>query len=94
MAWITQQQWKRETSKGQIVRLIDVFVLGPATILAALWPGALPTWFRVALLGYGAATIVYNARNYFATRRDEATTPPAPAPSYGYSHAYAPAYHY
>lgn len=50
--------------KSQAVRAIDVFALGPFMIWAAYRATALPQWARVTLGVAGAATVVYNARNY------------------------------
>jgi len=48
--------------KSQLVRALDVWVLGPFMILAGLNTRNL--YFRVGFLALGYATIVYNARNY------------------------------
>ena len=53
-----------EVSKSQTVRLFDVLLLGPMTLVAAAWTGPLPWWLRGALVIYGVATIWYNARNW------------------------------
>ena len=58
-----------EVAKSQSIRLLDVTVLGPATIAAGLHRGPLPRAVRGALVLYGLATIGYNLRNYRATRR-------------------------
>ena len=44
------------------VRVLDVALVGPAMIFAAIWPAALPALLRGALLVSGAATIAYNWR--------------------------------
>ena len=59
----------REVAKSQAVRVLDVAVLGPGTMLAAAMAESLPTWSRVALAGYGAATAGYNLRNLIATHK-------------------------
>lgn len=46
----------------QTVRLIDVFFIGPAMILAASYP--MPAALKWSMAGLGIATIVYNAYNY------------------------------
>lgn len=54
--------------KSQQVRLVDVFVLGPFMMWAGLQSRALPDWARAGLLIGGAATVLYNARNYLEVR--------------------------
>lgn len=58
-----------EVQKAQGVRLLDVFLLGPGTMVAAAVADELPGPARAALMGYGLLTVRYNARNYTATRR-------------------------
>ena len=54
-------------AKTQDVRLLDVWVLGPAMILGARQIES-PT-LRVIVGAGGAATILYNLANYQAQRR-------------------------
>ena len=51
-------------AKTQIVRLTDVFVLGPTMIWASAQKGPLPAWTKSFLFYTGIATIVYNLYNY------------------------------
>jgi hypothetical protein len=55
--------------KPQSVRLLDVAVIGPVMILAAL---ALPKERRalaLTLAVFGVGTVAYNASNYLAIRK-------------------------
>jgi len=54
--------------KTQSIRLLDVWVLGPFSVWAALQP-KLPTWARFALGTYGLTTISYNLNNYLENKR-------------------------
>jgi|SRR3989304_5085388 len=56
-----------EVSKSQYVRLADVFIIAPVLIYAGTFK-QLPKWLRVALIGFGVATAVYNAKNFLANR--------------------------
>jgi hypothetical protein len=52
----------------QDIRLIDVFIIGPLLIYVGMKKElSLPV--RVALLGFGAATIIYNGNNYLKNNR-------------------------
>lgn len=44
----------------QVVRVIDVAVIGPVLIAAGLWVGPLPALLRAALVLFGATTVSYN----------------------------------
>ena len=58
-----------EHPKTQLVRLLDVSVVGPVMILAA-W--VLPKTYRslaIALGALGTLTVGYNARNYLSIRQ-------------------------
>lgn len=55
--------------KPQLVRLLDVFVIGPLMVSVAARAQGVPDWQRVALAIFGLATIGYNAKNYLAARR-------------------------
>lgn len=50
--------------KTQAIRVLDVLVLGPIMVWAGARRGGLPDWAKVALLVGGAATIVYNGKNF------------------------------
>ena len=57
-------------SKGQAIRLFDVFLLGPWLIwLGARERGQLSDLERAALVAVGSGTIVFNGRNYLRNAR-------------------------
>jgi len=61
--------WTTSTGvKSQVVRLIDVYALGPLMIYAAASRDP-TTLARQALAFTGASTITYNARNYMRLRQ-------------------------
>lgn len=68
MSWHTPEPFDPNVGKGQIPRLWDVFVLGPAMIWAASQRKPLPPAVRVLLFTAGVATIVYNGRNYYRVK--------------------------
>jgi hypothetical protein len=52
----------------QDIRLIDVFVIGPFLMYVGMKKElSLPV--RLTLLGFGAATIIYNGSNYLKNKR-------------------------
>jgi hypothetical protein len=53
--------------KTQTVRLIDMFILGPFMIYAGMQMRK--DWMQVAMIIGGAATIVYNAQNFYQYER-------------------------
>ncbi len=55
--------------KTQNVRLVDVFALGPFMVWAASTRRRLPLTARLVLAASGAATIVFNGRNWLEVRR-------------------------
>jgi len=55
-----------EVAKSQDVRLLDVFVIGPFLVWAATQTKSDVT--KAGLFTIGFATILYNARNYIATK--------------------------
>lgn len=59
-----------EIQKSQTVRLIDVFLIGPMMIAAGR-SRRMPEWMRLAMMGTGFLTIIYNGNNYIknATRK-------------------------
>ena len=59
---LTPQQ-QTMIGKAQYVRLIDVLALGPFMMWTSTCRG-LPPWARTVMWWSGAATIVYNGRNY------------------------------
>ena len=47
-----------------LIRILDVIAIGPLMIYTeAKAKDDLPEWLRVALVGFGATTIVYNVLN-------------------------------
>lgn len=55
--------------KSQLVRLLDVFVIGPLMVYGAT---RMPRGVPGAALGFfGATTVLYNARNYARIRKWE-----------------------
>lgn len=52
--------------KPQIIRLIDVFAIGPVMILSAHELQRKRPALALALGAFGAATVLYNLRNYLA----------------------------
>ena len=56
--------------KTQLIRLIDVFALGPFLIYAAMQP-RLMRHHRTALTVIGIATVLYNMANYLEQARIE-----------------------
>ncbi len=70
----TQQRHRTdcgEVAKSQLVRTVDVAILGPLTILAGLHQGPLPRRARFTLVVGGLATIAYNYRNWRATEAEQ-----------------------
>ena len=67
-----------EDIKAQPMRLLDVGVFGPLTVLGALNKEP-PQWMRLFLLFFGLGTIAYNAYNFLEIekrRRLQSPTPP------------------
>jgi len=58
-----------QSESFQNVRLIDVFVLGPAMISVALASNRVPTYLRIIVGIGGLLTIVFNGLNYLDTRK-------------------------
>lgn len=59
----------KEIGKTQTIRLIDVGVIGPVMIWAGLQVKPLPQWAKSFMVVTGAATIIYNWRNYQRQQR-------------------------
>lgn len=57
-----------EEKQTQVIRLIDVFLIGPILIYASTFK-TLPTYLRVLLMLIGIATIVYNGNNYLKNNK-------------------------
>jgi hypothetical protein len=58
-----------EIKKSQMVRLWDVFGLGPAMIYIGS-TGKLKQWEKLLLIGAGIGTIYYNGMNYLKNREN------------------------
>lgn len=57
----------RSENAAQLIRVLDVFVIGPAMLYAA---AAVPNpWVRLILASSGAGTMLYNARNFLLVRK-------------------------
>ena len=56
--------------KTQLIRLIDVWALGPFMIYASTRP-RLTQNEKLALAILGAATVIYNMKNYLDVNRQE-----------------------
>ena len=48
--------------KTQTIRLLDVFLIGPAMIIAGIRSKA--KWLSNSMIIFGVATILYNGENY------------------------------
>lgn len=59
----------RRGTKGQGVRLMDVFVLGPLMAQAGLWESRDKPWAQALMRAAAGATVTYNLRNYLTTAR-------------------------
>lgn len=59
----------RRGTKGQGVRLMDVFVLGPLMAQAGLWESRNEPWAQALMRAAAGATVTYNLRNYLTTAR-------------------------
>lgn len=55
-------------SATQMIRLIDVFLIGPLLIYTS-FQKSLPNWLRLSLLIIGVSTIVYNGNNYLKHKK-------------------------
>ena len=58
-----------EVSKGQKIRMLDVLFIGPFMIYASQ-TAKLNNFERNVLFGLGVATIIYNGKNYYETKRN------------------------
>jgi hypothetical protein len=67
-----RQETVAEFQKSQAVRLVDVFLIGPVCIYAGVkYYNTLPKWLGVSLITIGAATVIYNSRNYLINQRGQ-----------------------
>ena len=62
-----REETVQEYQKGQVVRLFDIFVIGPITIYAGT-KGAFHPWIKILLILIGLGTIWYNGKNYLINR--------------------------
>jgi hypothetical protein len=81
-----------EVKKSQLVRLADVWLIGPLLIWAG-WSGPKSrTMLNYALMGVGVGTILYNGRNFLENKKAEGkgvtVVPPATPPA-GVTHGHA-----
>ena len=54
-------------NKGQFVRLLDVFALGPFMINFAYEAGSVTEFEKAVIASSGLTTILYNGQNYLGT---------------------------
>lgn len=59
---------KKEISKSQPIRLMDVFLLGPFMIWFGIVATEIEFMFRVGMVASGALTIIYNGLNYLINK--------------------------
>lgn len=59
--------YPEEIKKSQIIRLWDIFGLGPAMVYIGSQKKMKP-WEKVLLIGGGLGTIWYNGRNYLRNK--------------------------
>ena len=57
----------QEVKKSQMIRLLDVTVLGPLMLYYG-WKGRLSAFERGALVVMGAGTVIYNWNNYYKNK--------------------------
>lgn len=55
-----------ETQKSQLIRLVDVFIVGPIILFAAFKISNI--WLKIILVIIGISTIWYNGRYYFINK--------------------------
>ena len=55
---------KEKVSKSQLVRLIDVFLLGPFMIWFGVIATGVSNIFKAIMIFFGIATVIYNGWNY------------------------------
>lgn len=56
----------KEFEKSQIIRLADIFFIGPLIIYGGFKSGK--EWLKWALILIGIATILYNGNNYLKNK--------------------------
>ena len=57
-----------DVGKPQIVRIMDILMIGPLLIWAGTRNKPLPRWTSDLLVGVGIVTIVYNLNNFYEVR--------------------------
>lgn len=62
-------EYPEEIKKSQIVRLWDVFGLGPAMVYIGS-TGKLEPWEKLLLISAGLGTIYYNGTNFLKNREN------------------------
>jgi len=55
---------KEKVSKSQLVRLIDIFLLGPFMIWFGVIAIGISVTFKMIMVLFGIATVIYNGWNY------------------------------
>jgi len=60
--------------KAQGTRFMDISVFGPLMIFSAMNKTP-PPWLRLAMVGIGVGTILYNANNFIAVQKGLNKTP-------------------
>ncbi len=55
--------------KAQGIRLLDIGVFGPMMVLSAMNKKP-PGWLKLAMVGIGVGTILYNAKNFLAVKKE------------------------
>lgn len=55
-------------NKTQLIRIVDVVLIGPVMIYAATRKSSLSENTKLLLLGFGVATILYNGNNYLKNK--------------------------
>ena len=59
---------KKQTSKSQPVRLVDVFLLGPFMVWFGVIATGVSSIFKIIMIISGIATIIYNGWNYLVNK--------------------------
>lgn len=59
--------------KGQQVRLLDVFFLGPVMTYTGLRARGIPPWVKMIMVLGGVMTIAYNGQNYLIEKKLQET---------------------
>ena len=62
---------RRPRAKAQLVRVADVFLIGPLMMYGGIKGENLETWARLGLLVFGAGTVAFNGINYVRFEKGE-----------------------